>query len=442
MSDLDARPNLSSRIANLGAEIQIVNLLYFTTAYQHGITGNPLHEEFLARFLDAGHTAMVMAPAPLRRTGERLLVEPGRPPVVRAAVSMHITDRLLNRVSGQFLRYDYFANAVRAYRAFMRAHPEIDVVHIESVYPIGAVAALAGDTRPFIPTIRGGDLIDEATIGYGFARFRAVRWLIRLTFGRAAAIRAVSPGGREMALRMGCPPEKIVVVPRNLRDDYFVDDVPAFRASRRALIEQRHNLPGRAIMLAAGRLLPVKGFDDLIRALPAIAERVPNAVVLICGPNRDDEQLGDYAAFLRRMAEEHGVADRFILVGDVPFEHMADYYAAADVVVIPSLMEGGNKTLSEGTLFGTPFVATETAGTIGFFDVSCGISVPVRNPQRLAAALVEMLGDRAAWQRRSAACLEGRERFHSASVAAAMAQVYRSAIEGHQPDLRWLSFLR
>lgn len=419
-----------------------MNLLYFTTAYQHGITGNPLHEEFLARFLDAGHSATVMAPAPLRRSGERLLVEPGAPPVVRAAVSMRLTDRLLNRVSGQFLRYDFFINAVRGYRAFLRAHPEIDVVHIESVYPIGAVAAVAGDPRPFIPTIRGGDLIDESAIGYGFARFRAVRWLIRLTFQRAAAIRAVSPGGRDMAIRMGCPPEKIVVVPRNLRDDYYVDDVPAFRARSRATIDARHNVAGKSIMLAAGRLLPVKGFDDLIRALPAVIERVPNAVVLVCGPNREDEQLGDYGAFLRRMAAQHGVTDRFVLVGDVPFERMADYYAAADVVVIPSLMEGGNKTLSEGTLFGTPFVATETAGTIGFFDASCGISVPVRDPERLAAALIEMLGDRATWQRRSTACLEGRERFHSASVAAAMTDVYRTAIAGHQPDLRWLSFLR
>jgi glycosyltransferase involved in cell wall biosynthesis len=409
-----------------------VNLLYFTTAYEQGITGNPLHEEFLARILEAGHAATVMAPAPGRRAGARLLVEPGQPPVVRAAVSMRPFDRLLNRVSGQVLRYDYFINAVRAYRAYLHAHPAVNVVHCESVYPIGAIAALSGDPRPFIPTIRGGDLIDEAGIGYGFARFRLVRLLLRLTFARAAFVRAVSPGGRTMALHLGCPPEKIVTVPRNLRDDYFVADVPAFRASRRTLIEERHGLHGRAIVLAAGRLLPVKGFDDLIRALPAVLDRVPNATVLVCGPNRVDERLGDYAGYLRGLAQQHGVAERFMLVGDVPFQQMADYYAAADLVAIPSLMEGGNKTLSEGTLFGTPFVATETAGTIGFFDTSHGLSVPVRDPQRLAAALIEVLGDRAAWQRRSAACLEGRHRFHSASVAEAMTQVYQRAIEQRQ----------
>jgi teichuronic acid biosynthesis glycosyltransferase TuaC len=413
-----------------------VNLLYLTTAYEHGITGNPLHEEFLARFLDAGHDATVLAPAPLRRAGEQLLVEPGRPPVVRAGVSMRPVDRLLNRISGQVFHYDYFINAVRAYRAYLRAHPEIDVVHIESVYPMGAVAALAGDRRPFIPTIRGGDLIDEAAIGYGFARFRLVRLLIRYTFARAALVRAVSPGGQEMALRFDCPPEKIVIVPRNLRDDYYVADIQAFRADRRALIEQRHGLAGRAIMLAAGRLLPVKGFDDLIRALPAIVARVPNATLLICGPNRVDERLGDYAAFLRHIAEEQGVAERVVLVGDVPFQQMADYYAAADVVVISSLMEGGNKTLSEGTLFGTPFVATENAGTIGFFDSSHGISVPVRDTAALAGALIEILSDREAWSSRSAACLEGRERFHSATVAAAMTQAYQRAIEGVSRSVR------
>lgn len=405
-----------------------MNVLYFTTAYEHNITGNPLHEEFLARIIEAGHTASVMAPAPLRRSGERLLVEPGQIPVVRPGVSLRRIDRALNRISSLVFHYDYFINAVRAYRAYMRAHPEIDIVHVESVYPIGAVAALAGVPRPFIPTIRGGDLIADTEIGYGFARFPLVRALIRLTFRRAPFIRAVSPGGRQMAIDMGCPPEKIVTVPRNLRDDYFIDDVAGFRASRRALIEQRHNLAGRTIMLAAGRLLPVKGFDDIIRALPAILQKIPNATVLVCGPNRVDEQLGDYAAYLRAMAEEHGVADRFILVGNVPFQQMADYYAAADAVVISSLMEGGNKALSEGAMFGTPFVATENAGTIGFFDERHGLSVPVRNPQRLAEALIEVLCDRAAWQRRSDACLEDRQRFHSASVAQAMLQVYQQAI--------------
>ncbi len=406
-----------------------MNLLYFTTAYESGIFGNRVHEEFLARFCEAGHAAAVLTPDTRRRAGARLLVEPGVPPVARAAVSARPLDRLANRLSGHLVHYDHFATALFAYRAFLRARPEIDLVHVESVYPLGAVAALAGG-RPFIPTIRGGDLIADNSIAYGFARFRSVRWLLRLTFARAALVRAVSPGAREMALRYGCPPEKIVVVPRNIRDECFISDVPAFRAERRHLIEQRYGLAGRTIVVAAGRLLPVKGFDDLVRAMPALLERVPNAAVLICGPNRVDPLLGDYAAYLEKLIADHGVAGRVILTGHVPPEQMADYLAAADAVAVPSLIEGGNKILVEGAALGTPFVATETSGTIGFFDPSQCLSIPVRSPARLAAALTELLSDDAGWRTRSAACLAGRMRFHSTTVTEAMTQVYRRALAG------------
>ena len=406
-----------------------MQLLYFTTAYASGIFGNRVHEEFLARLTDAGHTATVLTPDTARRAGARRWVEPGAPPVVRIAVSTRRADRLANLLSGRLVHYDHFATALAGYRSFLRDHPAIDLVHVESVYPLGAVAALAGDRRPFIPTIRGGDLIADQSIGYGFARFRGVRWLLRLAFARAALVRAVSPGARDMAVRYGCPPEKIVVVPRNIRDDCFVADLEAFRSARRRLIEQRHGLAGRAIIVAAGRLLPVKGFDDLVRAMPALLERIPSATVLICGPNRDDPRLGDYAAYLRRLIDAHGVAAHVALVGLVPPEQMADYLAAADAVAVPSVIEGGNKILVEGAALGTPFVATETSGTVGFFDPSQGLNVPVHDPPRLAAALGDLLSDAESWRARSAACLAARERFHSTSVAEAMVQVYQGVIE-------------
>jgi len=403
-----------------------VNLLYFTTAYESGIFGNRVHEEFLSRLLAAGDHAAVLTPDTRRRSEPRMAVDAPAtlPPVTRAAVSATRADRAANRVSGRLVHYDHFATALRAYRAYLRAHPQVELVHVESVYPLGAVAALAGGP-PFVPTIRGGDLIADDAIAYGFARFRSVRLLLRRAFARAALVRAVSPGAREMALCYGCPPEKIVVVPRNIRDECFVEHPATFRATCRKQIEDRHGLAGQAIVVAAGRLLPVKGFDDLVRAMPALLARVPNATALICGPNRADVRLGDYAAYLQRLIAEHGVAGRVVLVGHVPPEQMSDYLAAADAVAVPSLIEGGNKILVEGAAVGTPFVATETSGTVGFFDASQCLSVPVRAPERLAAALAELLTDRGAWQSRSGACLAGRDRFRSTEVARAMVEAYR-----------------
>lgn len=408
-----------------------MKLLYFTTAYERGLFGNRVHEEFLARLIEIGHAPAVFVPNPRDRGRPRVRIEPGSPAVIRPAVSAGPADRLANRLSGRLVHYNYFATTLAAYRAHLRANRNIDLVHVESVYPLGAIAALAGDSRPFVPTIRGGDLIADDTIGYGFARFRSVRLLLRMAFHRAAVVRAVSPGARAMAIRFGCPPEKIAVVPRNIREDCFVDDVPAFRAACRREIAARHGLEDRTIIVAAGRLLPVKGFDDLVRAMPRLLAELPTAVALICGPNRVDPQVGDYRAYLERLAREVGVGQHVILTGQIAPERMASYLAAADAVAVPSLIEGGNKILVEGAALGTPFVATDTSGTIGFFTASEGVSVPTRQPERLAVALIELLADRTAWERRSAACLAGRARFHSRSVVAAMQQVYQRAIDHH-----------
>jgi teichuronic acid biosynthesis glycosyltransferase TuaC len=404
-----------------------VNVLYFTTAYDPGIFGNRIHEEFLQCLTSAGHHASVLTPDARARGSVAPRTEPGQVPIIRAPVSATRSSRAANLLTRTTVHYDYFLTALRAYRRQLAAAPP-DLVHVESVYPLGAVAALAGGRIPFVPTIRGGDLIADDAIAYGFARFRSVRFLLRLTFRRAVLVRAVSPGAREMAIRYGCPAEKIVTVARNIRDDCFVEDVAAFRAARRVLLDERYQLAGRTVIVAAGRLLPVKGFDDLVRALPALRERIPGATVLLCGPNRNDPNHGDYGAYLARLAAELGVTERLVMVGHVPPEQMVDYLAAADGVAVPSLIEGGNKILVEGAAVGTPFVATETAGTVGFFSPAHGLTVPPRNPAQLAQALGTLLADPAAWQARSAACLAAREQFRSRNVTTAMLALYARAL--------------
>lgn len=407
-----------------------MNLLYFTTAYEPGIFGNRVHEEFLDRMRAYGYTPRVLVPDQQARGSQRLRITAGDVPVVRAAVSNTRLARAQNRLAGPIFHYDQFLTTLAAYRAYLRAHPAVDIVHVESMYPLGALAALAGGP-PYIPTIRGGDLIADDAIGYGFARYRSVRLLLRIGFRRAAAVRAVSPGARAMAIEYGCDPAKIVTVPRNIRDDCFIDQLPAFRATSRAAIDARHGTAGQQLLVSAGRLLPVKGFDDLARALPALLARVPDARVLVLGPNRDDSRLGDYAAYLNRLAAALGVAERFTLVGHIAPAGMAEYLAAADAVAVPSLIEGGNKILVEGAALGTPFVATETAGTVGFFDTAQALVVPPRDPAALAAALGELLADPQQRAARGAACVATRDRFRAAAVARAMDTVYRDAVAQH-----------
>lgn len=406
---------------------RVIDLLYVTTSYDATLLDR-VHEEFLLRWLDLGHQATILVPDPRRDRESGWTCEPGRLPVVRPAVSRTRAQRVTNWLSRRLLHYDSFFNLLRAYLRFLREHPEIDLIHIESVYPLGAIAAVASvlDRRPFVPTIRGGDLIADDDSGYGFARFRIVRVLLRLTFARAAVVRALSPTADAMARRYGCPPGKLMTIPRNIRDEYFVPDPAAFRAAQRAWLRDRHPEIGeRQVIVAAGRLLPVKGFDDLVRAMSAL----PDAVALICGPNRQDERVGDYATYLTTLATERGIQNRIVLVGAVARAEMPRYFAGGDVLAVPSLMEGGNRTVLEAAALGIPFVATETSGTPAFFTSAEGLAIPPRRPDLLAAGLARLLAESAAERKaRQIACHNAAQRFMSGPVAQAMEDLYRRVL--------------
>ena len=120
-----------------------MNLLYFTTAYDSGMFGNRVHEEFLARLHERGHQATVLAPAPGRRSGPRLQIEPGTPPVVRAAVSATRAARAANFASGRLAHYDHFLTALAGYRV-----PGLPGLYLAgaSTHPGGGVSGNSGRT--------------------------------------------------------------------------------------------------------------------------------------------------------------------------------------------------------------------------------------------------------------------------------------------------------
>jgi teichuronic acid biosynthesis glycosyltransferase TuaC len=406
-----------------------VRLLYFTTAYNVDHLDR-VHEEFLEQWVALGHQVTILVPDTRRDRTERWTHEDATVPVVRVAVSATWFDRAANWISHRVFHYDYFLTVLRAYREFLSQHREYDMVHAESIYPIGAIAALVSffDRRIFVPTIRGADLMANDDIGYGYARFPLTRALIRLTFARSRAVRAVTPGAGKMARAFGCPPDKIVTIPRNILASFYHDNPEGFRDEQRRWLEKEHpEIRSKQVIVSAGRLLPIKGFDDLVRAMSAL----PDTIVLICGANRQDERLGDYAAYLKRLIAERGVADRVKLVGAVPGDQIARYFAAGDVLAVSSIIEGGNRTLLEAASLGTPFVATDTAGTPDLFTSAEGLVVPPRRPDLLADALARILAEspEARVQRREA-CVVSARRFKALDVARTLADTYTRLLDG------------
>ena len=109
-------------------------------------------------------------------------------------------------------------------------------------------------------------------------------------------------------------------------------------------------------MLTIGRLIPRKGFQFLIRALPQIVEKAAH--------NFEIEIVGDgpYQSELLKLAEDLDVASHIRFTGSVPYAELPQKYRDADVFILPSLAEGMPLVVLEAMGTGLPIVASRVQG--------------------------------------------------------------------------------
>lgn len=159
-------------------------------------------------------------------------------------------------------------------------------------------------------------------------------------------------------------------------------------------VRARLGLAGRPVVVCVSRLVPRKGQDTLIRAMPVVLAAVPEAVLLIVGG-------GPYAEGLRRLARETGVADAVRFTGPVPWEELPAHYGAGDVFAMPCRtrrggldVEGLGIVYLEASATGLPVVAGDSGGAPdAVLDGETGWVVRGGCPREAAERIVPLLRD-------------------------------------------------
>ncbi|MFD3536772.1 glycosyltransferase family 4 protein [Streptomyces sp. NPDC058664] len=141
-----------------------------------------------------------------------------------------------------------------------------------------------------------------------------------------------------------------------------VDEKTFHPGSGGAEVRARLGLSDRPVVVCVSRLVPRKGQDTLIRAMPRILRRVPDAVLLIVGG-------GPYEKDLHRLAAETGVAGSVRFTGAVPWSELPAHYGAGDVFAMPCRtrrggldVEGLGIVYLEASATGLPVVAGDSGG--------------------------------------------------------------------------------
>ncbi len=247
--------------------------------------------------------------------------------------------------------------------------------------------------------------------GYGRAYLVLERALTR----RSLAVIHVSPSQAEEARGLGLAPPGRTHVIVNGVDVEHIRALGARGDFTRAGLGLR---PDALVLVTVARLDTIKRLDVLIRAVPALAARLPAIQLLIVG----DGPLRDR---LRTLAATVGAADHVIFAGAVV--DAARVLPLADLYVTASRGEGLPLAVLEAMAAGLPVVATAVPGhTDVVEDGVTGALVPPDDPERLAAAAAALLPDRS---RREAMGRAGRARvearFPRAQMVAQMAVLYR-----------------
>lgn len=252
----------------------------------------------------------------------------------------------------------------------------IDLVDAHYAYPDGVAAARIADAlgKPFVLTVRGSDL--EV-----LARDSARRPAIERTVRRADAVVAVSASLARRAVELGASRSRVFEIGNGV-------DLGMFSPGDRSAARRALGLPETAaIVLAVGRLDPVKGLDLLVAAMAFLRDRSSRGVQLhVIGE-------GPARASIERLVRERGLREHVVLHGELPSSSLSTWYSSADVVALLSHSEGCPNVVIEALACGRPVVATRVGGVPELVrEGETGLLVDRRDPAHVADRLLQALG--------------------------------------------------
>ena len=269
-----------------------------------------------------------------------------------------------------------------------------DAIHAGRALPEGLTAwAVARLTwHPVVIYAHGEEL---TTWGRG-NKYKAMRFALR----HADWVIANSEFTRDELVKMGVEPARITLI-------YPGVDVARFRPGLACDdLRQSLGVADGKLILSVGRLSRRKGFDQVIKALPALANAGLDVRYALIGIGEDHDYLLD-------LAREQGVADRVHLLGHTSADDLPRWYNACDVFAMPNReingdTEGFGMVFIEASACAKPVIAGQAGGTASaVVDEVTGLRVNGASTDSVNAALRRLLLDaalahrlgQAGWQR-------------------------------------------
>jgi phosphatidylinositol alpha-1,6-mannosyltransferase len=264
---------------------------------------------------------------------------------------------------------------------YLAARHRVTAVHAGRVLPEGLVAWLSARLvgSPALVYVHGEELT-----GWGRGRkYEAMRYVLR----HVDRVVANSDFTKEQVIGMGVAADRVALISPGVDTDVFRPGLPC-----EDLRTQIGVSPDAKLILSVGRLQERKGFDQIIRSLPALRNAGIDAHYALIG-------IGEDRLRLETLGAQHGVVDQLHFLGHVPPSDLPRWYNACDVFAMPNReingdTEGFGIVYLEAAACAKPAIAGRAGGTgSAVVHNMTGVQVDGANIASVRAALENLLFD-------------------------------------------------
>jgi glycosyltransferase involved in cell wall biosynthesis len=202
--------------------------------------------------------------------------------------------------------------------------------------------------------------------------FRFIRFIVKccMRYGRYDSIISGSERTKERLLSAGAAESDIRII------SYGV-----------ALPEQSlGETPNTCRILTVAGIIEHKGQLEVVKSIPAILKKIPNAEFYFVGPVRSPV----YLERIRETARSLGVLDKVIIPGEVSSDELGTYYQRCDIYLQPSYQEGFCLALMDAMTYEKPVIGTPVGAIPELIGSDRGILIPSPNPSDISSAVIRL----------------------------------------------------
>jgi glycosyltransferase involved in cell wall biosynthesis len=280
-----------------------------------------------------------------------------------------------------------------------------DLIFSYFLYPEGYAALKIGNALA-VPVVAMSVGSDVHSIGDRISALHT-----RTVLRRADFLVAISDDLRKRMIAMGAPPEKTRAVLSGC-------DLSVFHPRDRIEARRKFSInPTAEAIVYVGSMDVRKGLRELIEAAVSLHPLHPGMHTYLIGDEGLDKSL------IERAIQTHNATSYIHALPGCSFNDVAVWMAAADLVTLPSYMEGCPNVILEALASGRPVVATNVGGIPEIMSNECGRLVPPRDSGALAEALASVL-DRS-WDAK-AICAHGSRSWEA--VAAELLEIFEPLV--------------